>query len=109
MKCRLFISVNLLCCLALIGCKAPQKVEAPQYDKPLPPGQYALRKITDPSMIPDMTFACYNLKDVREGIQNSLSYLSKPSSKGFFPMADITHDRAVASLRAMAELLDSGL
>lgn len=109
MKFRFFIGAILLGCLSLIGCKAPQKVEAPQYDKPLPPGQYALRKITDPSMIPDMTFACYNLKDVREGIQNSLSYLSKPSSRQFFPMADITHDRAAASLRAMAELLDSGL
>ena len=86
-----------------------QEIEAPQYDKPLPPGAHALRKIVDPAMIPNMTFACYDLKDMREGIHNSLSYLSKPSSKQFFPLADITHDRVVASLNAMDQLLDSGL
>ncbi|MCI0499746.1 MAG: MltA domain-containing protein [Planctomycetales bacterium] len=109
MKQRIFFVAVVSACLVMVGCKSAQKVEAPDYNKPLPPGQYALRKITDPAMIPDMTFACYNLKDMREGIHNSLSYLSKPSSKQFFPMADITHDRAVASLKAMAELLDSGL
>lgn len=95
--------------LVLTGCKTAQEIEAPQYDKPLPPGAHALRKITDPSMIPNLTFACYEIKDLREGIHNSLSYMSKPSSKQFFPMADITHDRAVASLNAMDQLLESGL
>jgi len=109
MKQKIFFSAVLLVCLTLIGCKTAQEIEAPQYDKPLPPGAHALRKITDPTMIPDMTLACYDLGSTREGIHNSLSYLSKPSSKQFFPLADITHDRAVASLRAMAQLLDSGL
>jgi membrane-bound lytic murein transglycosylase A len=109
MKQKIFFTVVLLACLSLIGCKTAQEIEAPQYDKPLPPGAHALRKITDPSMIPNLTFACYELKDLREGVHNSLSYLSKPSSKQFFPMADITHDRTVASLRAMAQLLDSGI
>ena len=98
-----------LICISLTGCKTAQEIEAPQYDKPLPPGAHALRKIVDPAMIPNMTFACYDLKDMREGIHNSLSYLSKPSSKQFFPLADITHDRVVASLNAMDQLLDSGL
>jgi len=109
MKQKIFFSLVLLASLTLVGCKTAQEIEAPQYDKPLPPGAYALRKITDPAMFPNLTFACYELKDLREGVHNSLSYLSKPSSKQFFPMADITHDRTVASLRAMAQLLDSGL
>lgn len=92
-----------------VGCKTAQEITAPEYDKPLPPGAFALRKITDPAMFPNLTFACYDLKDLRECIHNSLSYMSKPSSKQFFPMADITHERTVASLRAMAQLLDSGL
>jgi membrane-bound lytic murein transglycosylase A len=35
--------------------------------------------------------------------------MSKPSSQQFFPVDDITHDRAVKSLEAFAELLGSGL
>ena len=109
MKHKILFTFFLLAMLTLIGCKTAQEIPAPEYDKPLPPGAHALRKITDPSMFPDMTFACYELKDLQEGIHNSLSYMSKPSSKQFFPMADITHERTVASLRAMAQLLDSGL
>ena len=109
MKQKILLVLPLSVCLLFVGCKTAQEIEAPQYDKPLPPGAYALRKIIDPSMYPNMTFACYELKDLREGIFSSLSYMSKPSSKQFFPMADITHERVVASLRAMAELLDSGL
>ncbi|MFZ9010727.1 MAG: MltA domain-containing protein [Anaerohalosphaeraceae bacterium] len=109
MKQKIFFSMFLLACLVIVGCKTAPELEAPQYDKPLPPGAHALRKITDPAMIPNLTFACYEIKDLREGVHNSLSYLSKPSSKQFFPMADITHDRTVASLRAMAQLLDSGI
>jgi membrane-bound lytic murein transglycosylase A len=109
MKRKILFVLVLLTGLLFVGCKTAQEIEAPQYDKPLPPGAYALRKITDPSMYPDLTFACYELKDLREGVFNSLSYMSKPSSKQFFPMADITHERTVASLKAMAELLDSGL
>lgn len=109
MKLKTTAYLILVACLMLSGCKTAQEIEAPQYDKPLPPGAHALRKITDPSMIPNMMFACYELKDLREGIHNSLSYMSKPSSKQFFPLADITHDRVVASLRAFDELLESGL
>jgi membrane-bound lytic murein transglycosylase A len=107
---RKFLSVVTLALLtAVVGCKTAQEIEAPQYDRPLPPGAHALRRITDPSMIPDLTIACYDLKNMRDAVDNSLSYLSKPSSKQFFPSGDITHDRAVASLRALGRLLDSGL
>lgn len=93
----------------IIGCKGPQEIPTPQYDRPLPPGAHALRKIADPSMIPDLTIACCNLKDLRDAVENSLSYLSKPSSKLFFPSDEITHDQAVAGLKAFAMLLDKGL
>lgn len=91
------------------GCKTAQEIPAPEYDKPLPPGAHALRKITDPSMIPNLTIACYELAELRDAVDNSLSYLSKPSSKQFFPSNEITHERAVASLRALGRLLDDGL
>ena len=109
MKRKTLFTLVLFACLLFVGCKTAQEIEAPEYDKQLPPGAHALRRITDPAMFPDMTFACYELQDLEEGIFNSLSYMSKPSSKQFFPMADITHERVVASLRALDELLDSGL
>lgn len=104
-----FRGVWMALILATGGCRTARELEAPQYDRPLPPGQYALRKITDPAMIPDITIACFETTDLRKAIDHSLSYLSKPSSKQFFPMGDITHDQAIASLRAMGDLLDQGL
>lgn len=106
---RIVCGLVLSACLTLVGCKTAEEITAPEYDKPLPPGAHALRKITDPAMIPDITFACYETKDLRDSIDRSLSYLSKPSSKQFFPVGDITHERTVASLKALAQLMDSGL
>lgn len=110
---RLVLSVIVVCgaagMLTFTGCKPAEKVEALDYERQLPPGQYALRKITDPAMIPDITFACYSTMDLRRGVDNSLSYLSKPSSRQFFPSNGITHEHAVASLKAFGEMLDQGL
>jgi membrane-bound lytic murein transglycosylase A len=104
------VGLALVIAMAMFaGCKKPVKVVKPQYDRPLPPGQYALRKITDPAMIPDITFACYETLDLRQSIDYSLRYLNKPSSKKYYPCGDLTHERAVASLNTLAKLLDSGL
>ncbi len=97
--------------MVFIGCRTepqPQPLK-PSYDRPLPPGQSALRKITNPYETPDFTLACINLRGLRDSIENSLNYMSKPSSRQFYPVDDITHSRAVKSLEAFAELLDSGL
>lgn len=110
---RRLLVVRLLLAAALAftfaGCKKQVKVVKPQYDRQLPPGQYALRKITDPAMIPDITFACYEILDLRQSINYSLNYLNKTSSRKYFPCGDITHDRAVASLKMLSKLLDQGL
>ncbi len=109
MKCtRLWLGL-LAAILAFSGCRTAEMVEAPDYERPLPPGQYALRKITDPDMIPNFSFACYNTLNLRRAIDHSLSYMSKPSSQAFFPSNGISHDHVVASLRAFGELLDQGL
>jgi len=100
--------VVLLAAVAVLlaGCQKAQ--QAKDYTRPLPPGELALRKITDPAQIPDMTIACMELDRLREAIDNSLSYLSKPSSQQFFPYGQITHADAVASLEAMGDLIDQG-
>ncbi|MCJ7544729.1 MAG: MltA domain-containing protein [Phycisphaerae bacterium] len=81
----------------------------PEYDRPLPPGELALRKITDPAELPDFTAACRNTKDLKEAIANSLDYLAKPSSRAYYPYGDITQERAVAGLKTFAGLLEAGL
>ena len=112
MKKLILILELVLIMLFSASCQKPKKVEKleekPQYDRPLPPGQLALRKITNPADIPDFTFACHDLMNVKSAAKKSLNYLSKPSSKQFYPYGDITHERAVDSLKAFIELLDSG-
>ncbi len=112
MKKLLLVLELVLIVLFSASCQKPRRVEKleekPQYDRPLPPGQLALRKITNPADIPDFTFACYDLLNLKSAAARSLNYLSKPSSKQFYPYGDITHERAVNSLKAFIELLDSG-
>jgi membrane-bound lytic murein transglycosylase A len=92
--------------LALVlGCRSAPEPEK-NYDAPLPPGQTALRKITDPARIPDLTAACENTAGLRVAVERSLHYLGKPSSREHFPSCGITHARVVASLRAFLDLLD---
>jgi membrane-bound lytic murein transglycosylase A len=86
-----------------------KKVAGPQYDKPLLPGQPALRKIINPAEIPDFTLACFDTEGLKPAVERSLNYLSKPSSKGFFPVGDISHQMAVDSLKEFLTLLDSGI
>ena len=111
MKREFIVSLVLACLVFMVGCRTPQKpkVHTLDYSRPLPPGEVALRKITDPAMIPDFTEACYDVANLRESVGHSLNYLAKPSSKRFFPYAGVTHDQAVASLQAFGDMLDSGL
>jgi membrane-bound lytic murein transglycosylase A len=98
--------------LILPGC--PQKT-APgvdalgaDYERKLPDGQLALRKITDPAMVPDFTPGLADLAGLREATLLSLDYLAKPSSRGAFPYGNISHQHAVDSLQAFLAILDSG-
>jgi membrane-bound lytic murein transglycosylase A len=109
MKRKILFSILLLVAVVLIGCRPQVKEAKISYDRPLAPGQPALWKITNPYEMPDLTMACLNLTDLRATVNNSLSYLSKPSSRQFYPCGEITHSRAVESLQAFAQLLESGL
>lgn len=108
MKKRISILI-MLPLVAVSCCQKQQKKAGMQYDRPLAPGEYALRKITDPSEIPDFTMACSDLTNLRKAVAHSLSYLNKPSSKSFYPSGQITHGQALESVQAFADMLDSGL
>jgi len=106
-KKRLLSLAVCLVAVGVVGCHRPAaKLD---YNRPLPPGQLALRKITDPEQIPDFTYGCYSMAGMRKAIDASLNYLSKPSSRQFFPYGRITHTRAVESLHLFRRLIDSGL
>jgi len=99
-----------LCVLILggaAGCK--KKDDALDFDRPLPPGAYALRRLVDPEMFPDLAAGCPT-DDVSRSllvtaIDRSLDYLAHPSSETYYPLQGITHAQAVDSLMAFRSLL----
>ena len=101
--------------LALAGCEKRRTVlidhQEPQkdYTRQLPPGELALRKITNPSQIPDYTQACSDMNGLLEAIEHSLNYMAKPSSSAFYPYGDITHEHAIKSLQELKKIATAGL
>jgi membrane-bound lytic murein transglycosylase A len=93
------------------GCKtdpppAPSvPARAVEFSHPLPPGTFALRKL-NPDEYPDFTAAgmAANLPSVLRSIDQSLKYFTAASTKKYsYP--DIDHDRAVATLTALRQLV----
>jgi membrane-bound lytic murein transglycosylase A len=107
----LTLGVGVILLLTLPGCPPATEMQPFQprpgkdYSKPLPPGALALRKI-DPKDYPDFRPGFYNRAGLKEAIAYSLEYLAKPSSHKYFPYGDISHARAVASLKRFSALLD---
>ncbi len=76
------------------------------YSRPLPPGAPALRRITDPARIPDFRRAFNTDREaLLTALNHSIRYFGYPSSKKYYPIQGITHDRAAASLIAFREFL----
>ncbi len=96
----------LLAIAALTGCETRPQMKV--YDRPLPPGQLALRKIADPDLFPDFAAGWQDLDGLEAAVRHSLSYLGKPSSRQYFPYADISHEQVVMSLETFLLLLESG-
>jgi len=103
------LGLALLAVLVVVGCKTTVVEQTIQYDRPLPPGQLALRKITDPNRFPDFSAAWYDLDSLKLAIGNSLNYLGKASSERFFPYGAINHEQAVKTLETFLTLIDSGV
>jgi membrane-bound lytic murein transglycosylase A len=90
-----------------LGCRWLGCRKKPEYSKPLPPGQMALRKLTDPKDYPDFGSGFRNRDGLVEAINHSLEYYAKPSSQEFFPYLDISHARAVNTLEAFKAVLNN--
>lgn len=113
MRTIVIAAVSAVALAAFSGCKPDAKTDITitpkNYNRQLPPGKLALRKLPA-GEVPDFTMACDNMGgDLTASIANSIEYMNKPTSKKFFPYDDVTHDRALASLIAMQQIVGQHL
>ncbi len=73
------------------------------YGRELPPGAHALRKLPAGEW-PDLAGALEDRAELARALEGSVRYLSKPSSRGFFPVSGVEHGRALASAEALLAL-----
>ncbi|MHC4380992.1 MAG: MltA domain-containing protein, partial [Planctomycetota bacterium] len=97
--------------LAVASCVQPAAEVEPvsPYDYQLADGEYGIDRLPYGEAWPDFSIGWQRREELLQASQNSLTYLSKPSSKGFFPVGAndaITHDRMVRSVDAFAKLLE---
>jgi membrane-bound lytic murein transglycosylase A len=99
------IVLPLILLASIAGCrnKKPPQVD---FNRELPPGQVALRKIS-PGEYPDFSKCTWNLNLLPQAIDNSIAYLNHPSAQRGFPYLDISHERALKTLHAFKEVVDT--
>lgn len=105
---RMIVAAFCLAVLTLAGCQKDPPVEIkPDYDRPLPPGADALRRITNPADWPDVEAAYARLDpSFTEALKRSLDWFPKPSTQEHFPINSITHRHAHLSVWAALQCLD---
>jgi membrane-bound lytic murein transglycosylase A len=107
------LAIGSICLLAMIsvGCQPKKPAPPPQVDylQELPPGSLALRKIS-PSEYPTFRLAdAQQTHAMLQAIDYSVIYLEKPSSATYFPYLDISHERALATLHALRDVIETQL
>ncbi len=87
------------------GCQRA-RVDAPDYSRPLPPGASALRLVTDPARMPDLSPVARQLASPGfiQALGRSLEWYQIPSTRGLFPVAGISHAHAQASAHALEQI-----
>lgn len=97
--------IACLCFAAVLltGCRSDPAVD---YNRPLPPGTFGLRKITNPADLPDLTPVISQIADpdFEQARQRSLKWFSYPSTQQFYPVGPIGHTHARASLFALGQV-----
>jgi membrane-bound lytic murein transglycosylase A len=90
------------------GCNhiPPPLPSPPDFKKPLPDGMVALRKIS-PDQYPNFGQQPIDVAAMEHSIDQSLKYLTAPSSKNFYPYLDVSHERAVESLVRLRQICDA--
>jgi membrane-bound lytic murein transglycosylase A len=88
--------------LALSGCAS----DGPDYAKPLPPGSFGLRKVTDPAKQPSLQPVANQMRaaNTQKALKRSLQWFAKPSTRTYFPIGPISHGHAWASVYALQQI-----
>lgn len=104
-----FAGLLVLACVS--GCthekvQTGADIQAKDYSRPLPAGQSALVKITDPNQMPDVGTA-WQQRDLflRDAMDESIAWFDKPSTREWYPICGIGHAHARASVVAMREIM----
>ncbi|MEZ5979917.1 MAG: MltA domain-containing protein [Planctomycetota bacterium] len=82
------------------GCAA-----TPDWGRPLPDGAPALIPLEPGEPIPDVSSAWYERQQALEALDRSRAWLERKHSEKSYPIAGIDHDRALASVVRLGELL----
>ena len=98
--------VPVLALLALTSCESAEM--RPEYGRPLPPGAPALIKLGPDEPRPDWALDFARRSATQTATERSIEWMGKPSSKGYFPIEGVSHERALASLQRFRELLSGG-
>ena len=85
------------------------KTIEPDYGRSLPPGWPALIEVTDVTEWPNLSSDWRHREELLPALDRSIEWFGKESSKQFFPMEGVTHERAFASLTRFRELLTESL
>ena len=90
--------------LTALGCRGPQ--EAPDYARPLPPGEKALRLVHPEwrDRIIQETATQLAEPGFAEALGRSADWFRIESTRQFFPVEGVTHDRARRSVEALLEI-----
>jgi membrane-bound lytic murein transglycosylase A len=91
--------------LAAAACVTPPPVD-PDWGRPLPYGAPALIPLGPDEVPPSLGNTWIERENLRPALERSILWTRKEYAKQFFPVAGITHARALASLERFAELLD---
>ncbi len=79
----------------------------PDYGRPLPEGAPALLPLEPGDPRPKVAPQWEDRADIIAALDQSLAWTKKESSKRFFPIENITYERALASLERMKDLLST--
>lgn len=90
--------------LVFLG-SAACKTTGPDYGRALPPGAPALLPLGPGEAHPDFSPQWAERADILPALDNSINWMSKETSKTFFPIENITHARALRSLQRFRYLL----
>lgn len=114
MKLTNLVLVYLFVGLMLLGGCAKDQIKQdtqvvtakPEYARKLGDGEKALVKL-DANQWPDLSSLQNDPErfGLEKALKRSLAWFATPSSQNYFPLADITHDQANASVQAMLSML----